>query len=462
MSYYQLSIKSFELCYSNKVLLSDCSIEVPYCGRIGIIGRNGSGKSSLLNYIYQHALETKLNVEYVTQLMVPQGKQSGGQCLSQRLHQSLAKQPELLLLDEPTNHLDLHNRASLFQALKRFYGTLIIVSHDQELLSKICQQIWTIEHTNLLVFDGNYQNYLQQRDLTQDKVTNAIKSIDKQLKQNHLSLMKEQQRASNSRKKGFKNIKSKKYPTIKSVAKANRSIKTSDQNKKALHIEKQNLQNELNQCQQFEQINPNFHLARPNSHGMVLSISQASIGYSENSPIITELNLSLHAKERLWLQGNNGSGKSTLLKAIMAEQTIWRSGEWLCPQKSDVGYLDQHYQNLDPELSIIDNLSRLVPDWSHLQLRKHLNDFLFKKNEEVELLAQFLSGGEQVRLSLALIAAKSPKLLILDEITNNLDIETKAHVKTLINRYPGAIILVCHEPEFIKNTTDNTLKELKL
>jgi ATPase subunit of ABC transporter with duplicated ATPase domains len=112
--------------------------------------------------------------------------------------------------------------------------------------------------------------------------------------------------------------------------------------------------------------------------------------------------------------------------------------------------LDQHYGTLSPEKTVLETIAELVPTWTHIEVRRHLNDFLFRKNEEVNSLVAQLSGGEKARLSLAQIAAKTPKLLILDEITNNLDLETKEHVAQVLRAYPGAMIIISHDADFLE------------
>lgn len=116
----------------------------------------------------------------------------------------------------------------------------------------------------------------------------------------------------------------------------------------------------------------------------------------------------------------------------------------------DIGYLDQHYGTLNPDKTVLETIADLVPHLPHAEIRRHLNDFLFRKNEEVNALVSTLSGGEKARLSLAQIAAKTPKLLILDEITNNLDLETKEHVTQVLKAYPGAMIIISHEADFLE------------
>jgi ATPase subunit of ABC transporter with duplicated ATPase domains len=126
-----------------------------------------------------------------------------------------------------------------------------------------------------------------------------------------------------------------------------------------------------------------------------------------------------------------------------------KMGDWFVPKKEDIGYLDQHYATVDPKHSVLEAISALVPCWSYKEVRKHLNNFLFSKNEEVNVLVSDLSGGEKARLTLAQIAARTPGILILDEITNNLDLQTKEHVIQVLKSYTGAIIIISHDPDFL-------------
>jgi ATPase subunit of ABC transporter with duplicated ATPase domains len=149
--------------------------------------------------------------------------------------------------------------------------------------------------------------------------------------------------------------------------------------------------------------------------------------------------------------GDNASGKSTFVKALLADTQIKRTGEWIVPDYTVLGYLDQHYQHLDPEATVLDLMMTKMPHASHAEIRAHLNDFLFRKNEEVLISVKNISGGEKVRLSLALIAAAPPKLLILDEITNNVDRETRNHIIEVLREFPGAILVISHDNEFLES-----------
>ena len=169
--------------------------------------------------------------------------------------------------------------------------------------------------------------------------------------------------------------------------------------------------------------------------------------------------LNLNSQTRLAICGQNGSGKSTLVKALKSEPTVHKEGIWLTPPAQEIGYLDQHYQDLKLGTSVIEIIQEVQPLWTHQQIRCHLNDFLFRKNEQVYSLTDVLSGGEKARLSLAKIAAKPPKLLILDELSNNLDLKTRNHVIQVLKKYPGALVVISHDEDFLEQLklNDNCL-----
>lgn len=155
------------------------------------------------------------------------------------------------------------------------------------------------------------------------------------------------------------------------------------------------------------------------------------------------------SRDRISVQGDNASGKSTLIKAILNDPNLVKTGNWYVPKIEDIGYLDQHYNTLSAKMTVYETISELVPSWTNIEVRRHLSDFLFRKNDEVNNCVVQLSGGEKARLSLAQIAALPPKLLILDEITNNLDLQTKQHVSQVLKVYPGAMIVLSHESDFL-------------
>lgn len=451
-------LRDVGLSFSNKSCFEGFSAQIYSGSRIAIIGRNGSGKSSMLNILLQNLppsvgevfIPDAICVGYVEQTINDFDGLSGGQRFNRRLSEVLAHSPNMLLLDEPTNHLDRDNRESLMLMLKGYRGTLIIVSHDTELLRNCIDTLWHIDNHTIHEFTGSYDDYMLNIGQKRASMERELVSLRCDKKEMHNALMKEQKRAAKSKSKGQKSIENRKWPTIVSKAKALRAEQTPGKKKLAIDRRSEQLTNQLSRVRAPKIILPKFSLTTENvCVSDLLSISGADIGYSTGKIILKNVSISLGGRERIAICGKNASGKSTLLKAILGQYGLSVTGSWHLPRADYIGYLDQHYSNLMPELPVIDHIKELRPDWSEEEVRRHLSDFLFRENEEVMQLPSNLSGGEKARFSLSLIAAKTPRLLLLDEITNNLDLETKEHTIQVLRGYPGAMIIVSHEEGFL-------------
>lgn len=240
-----------------------------------------------------------------------------------------------------------------------------------------------------------------------------------------------------------------KWPKITANSKAIQAGATAGKKSANLSKRKNELSAELNQLWQAEEINYSFNFMAQTFEQSIVTINQGSCGYVDQPNILQQINFNLYSNTKIALIGANGSGKSTLLKAIMHDPHVVRHGEWIVPQLTQIAYLDQHYSNLPKEQTILEYIANLAPALSHAELRNFLNQFLFRKNEEINKLIQVLSGGEKARLSLAAIALQQPKLLILDEISNNIDLTTREHLIKVLKDYPGAILIISHEPTFL-------------
>lgn len=454
-------IDNISLSFPNKLCFDEFSSHIYPGSRIAIIGRNGSGKSSLLQMLAQRRVPSSGNIHIADEVnfgYVPQLNQddedaelSGSQRFHQRLSAALASQPDLLLLDEPTNHLDRSNRKSLLMMLKRFHGTLVLVSHDTELLDLCVDTLWHIENSKIEIFNGSYCDFVREHKLKQAALCKQLADLKSQEAEQHQSLMQEQKRAARSKAKGKKSIDQRKWPTVVSKSKALRAEVTTGNKRAAIGDKRQKIRQQLADLNIVQTIVPKFHLAAEAlGSGVLLSISDATIAYSQGQPILNDVRFSLASQERVAVLGDNACGKSTLLKAIMGDPTIRKTGEWCLPNPDTIGYLDQHYMQLNPKLSLLEALQNVRPDWQHDIARRHLNDFLFRSNEEVHQPTASLSGGEQARASLALLAAKAPRMLVLDEVSNNLDLVTKQHVIDVLKAYPGTLLVVSHDASFLE------------
>lgn len=444
-----IKIKNFSLSFPNKVCFDDFSTDVAFGDRIAVIGKNGCGKSSLLKMIADQNQD--LSLAYVPQTIENFNSLSGGERFNKSMSAALGENPSILLLDEPTNHLDADNRKSLMRMLNAYYGTLIVVTHDEELLQNCIDILWHIDNGKITVFRGKYSDYMRERSKQYQSVSRQMQLLEREKKSMHEKLMKEQQRAAKSKSSGEKKIANKKWMSTTADLKAMKAEKSQGKNLRNLDSRKQKLSEQLNEMRMPEVIVPKFHLPfSKTGDETIISIIDGAIGYSAEHLVASDINLSVMSHEHLAIVGKNGSGKTTLLKAIMNDPTVFRRGDWYVPKQSEIGYLDQHYSNLNPEQSALEIIAEANPSWTHAEIRRHLNDFLFRKNEEVNTAVKHLSGGEKARLSLAKIAANVPKLLILDEITNNIDLETKNHVAEVLQEYPAAMIIVSHDEIFLK------------
>lgn len=459
-----LQLKALSLSFPHKTCFSNFSAEILHGSRIAIIGRNGEGKSTLISLLQgqdiafdgELVLPEDLRIGYVPQVIDTFGTLSGGERLNKVLTRTLSHDPNLLLLDEPTNHLDAANRQSLMRLLAQYTGTIVMVSHDVELLRNTVDTLWHIDQGQIHVFCGSYDDYQRERGMKYHSIEQELSAMKRQKKESHLALMKEQKRAKNSRARGEKHIQQRKWPTVRSATKVLNAVETSGRKRSVMQHQKQALIDKLSVLKQPEVITHKFSLNAKVSHRQLVSICQGSIGYCENTMLLKDVNLSIQAHDRISISGDNGSGKSTLIKAILDDPAVIKQGEWALPNRAVIGYLDQHYATLLPEKTVIEHMFDALPHATYVEIRKHLNDFLFRKNEEVEACISSLSGGEKARLSLALIAAQIPKLLILDEMTNNLDLETRTHVIEVLRAYPAAIIVISHDLDFLASINITT------
>lgn len=453
-----IQLQGVSLAFPHKTCFSDFSAVLDWGQRLAIVGDNGSGKSSLLNILYASRAPDAghvqrldgLRIGYVPQIVDSAYGLSGGEAVNQALSRALAQQPDLLLLDEPSNHLDAANRRSLLRMLQHFGGALVVVTHDQALLDALCDTLWHIEGGAVQVFSGRYADFLLERERQRQKIEQQLLHLKREQHAAHAARMQEQERASKARERGAHSIAQRKWATIRSPAKLGRGNTTAGRKQSAISAAQRDLGEQLSALPRADVIVPRFQLgAAAAGPGTVVSISKASIGYDQ--PLLSDIHLRLQAGERLALTGDNGSGKSSLAMAIAGRGPVRRlAGEWSVPAAAQIAYLDQHYRDLTPGDSVLETLQCAAPDWSLEQQRRCLSDFLFRHDAAVYADVASLSGGEKARLSLACLAARTPRLLILDEVTNHLDRSARTHVIEVLQQYPGAMLLISHDEDFLR------------
>jgi ATPase subunit of ABC transporter with duplicated ATPase domains len=451
-------LNHISLYFPNKICFEDFSAQIKTENRIAVIGNNGTGKSSLLKIIKgdlpasEGEIQNKnVSLGYVPQLIYEYKNLSGGEKFNRALSATFSNHPDILLLDEPTNHLDLKNRRSLIKMLNFYKGTLIVVSHDAELLKNSIDILWHIDNGKVNIFNGKYEDYRQTIMQARQNIENELELLAKEKKENHKTLMKEQQRAKKSKERGRKFVERRKW--LPALGDLNQSYaqKTAGKNRESISTKRKILNERLSSLRLPEIIKPSFSLtAKDIASKTIVSISGGQTGYGYKI-ISKDINLSVAKSEHLAVTGGNGSGKTTLFRAVLNYPQIKKTGIWDMPCSEDISYLDQCYSSLDDTKTVLETLTDLSPEKTHAEIRDFLNDFLFRKNKEVYKQVSVLSGGEKARLSLAKIALQTPRLLLIDEITNNIDLETKEHVTQVLKEYPGAMMIISHDSAFLED-----------
>jgi ATPase subunit of ABC transporter with duplicated ATPase domains len=313
-----------------------------------------------------------------------------------------------------------------------------------ELLNHHIGTLWHIVDGHIRVFQGKYFDYLEQLRHEKAQLFSQLSQLKRAQKAQHEALMKEQERRKKKKAHGEK-----KYDKDKIALRSaqGRGERTANKNNAYLNQVKNTVTEQQSQLWRAEDIHYTFDLISGMDKKSGIHIQEGSCGY--DGPFLHHINLQISGGNRVALEGPNGSGKSLLVKALLNEPNIHKTGEWVTPPLQDIAYLDQHYSLLPQDKTVLSYLETLNVSFNHAEWRHFLNQFLFRKNDEVNRLIRFLSGGEKARLSLAAIALKQPKLLILDEVTNNIDLTTKNHITQILKTYKGTLLIISHEEDFI-------------
>ncbi|NOJ04553.1 ABC transporter ATP-binding protein [Vibrio splendidus] len=346
---------------------------------------------------------------------------SGGWQRKAALARALVCDPDVLLLDEPTNHLDVATIEWLEAFLKDFRGSIIFISHDRAFIKSMATRIVDLDRGKLSSFPGDYDNYLLEKEeaLRVEEMQNA--EFDKKLAQEEVWIrqgIKARRTRNEGRVRALKKLREERQDRREVQGKANIQIDTSARSGKIV----------------FEAESLNFAF--------------------EGKEIVTDFSFNIMRGDRIALIGPNGCGKSTVLKLLL-DQLKPDSGRLHCGTKLEVAYFDQYREILDPEKSVIDNLAdgkqEVTVGGRERHALSYLQDFLFSP-KRARTPVKALSGGEKNRLLLARIFLKSNNLLILDEPTNDLDIETLELLEDLLANYEGTLLLVSHDRQFVDNT----------
>ncbi|MEI2644689.1 MAG: ATP-binding cassette domain-containing protein [Candidatus Competibacter sp.] len=353
----------------------------------------------------------------------PAAEFSGGWRVRLNLARALMCRSDLLLLDEPTNHLDLDAVLWLEQWLRAYPGTLLIISHDRDVLDNVVDRIAHIDQCRITLYAGNYAAFEEQRAARLALQQAAYEKQQREIAHLESFITRFRAKATKARQAQSR---------IKALERMERIA--------AAHVDSP-----------FE-----FQFAEPGRlPNPLLAVEKVAAGYGERR-VLEQVKLALHPGTRLGLLGPNGAGKSTLIK-LLAGVLPPLSGRIETGQGLAIGYFAQHQlEQLRPDWSALRHLQQLGDRATEQQLRDFIGGFGFNGDRALEPVAPF-SGGEKARLALALLVWQRPNLLLLDEPTNHLDLDMRHALTLALQDYQGALIVVSHDRHLLRTVTDEFL-----
>ena len=345
---------------------------------------------------------------------------SGGWLRKAALAKALVCQPTVLLLDEPTNHLDIETIKWLEEFLKSFNGSIVFISHDRSFIRQMATRIIDLDRGKIASWSGNYDNYLlgKEEALRVEELQNA--EFDKKLAQEEVWIrqgIKARRTRNEGRVRALKAMRQEYSERRKVMGNAKMQIEEALRSGKIV----------------FELENVTYQI--------------------DDKLLVNDFSVQVLRGDKIALIGPNGIGKTTLLKLMLGNLTP-TSGSVHCGTKLEVAYFDQYRLELDPEKTVMDNLAEgkqeVMVNGRSRHVLGYLQDFLFPP-KRARTPVRALSGGERNRLLLAKLFLKPSNLLVLDEPTNDLDIETLELLEELVNDYQGTVLLVSHDRQFVDN-----------
>ena len=503
-----LKLTDVSLAYGNNPLLDGVSWQIARGERVCIIGRNGTGKSSMLSLVkgsqlpddgeiwrapglkigelpqelpvadertvfdvvaeglagvgqlladYHHLsqniqneadLDKLMHVQQeleakdgwrlqqlvdstLSRLQLPADKTlaelSGGWRRRVLLAQALVSEPDLLLLDEPTNHLDIGAIAWLEEALTGFNGAVLFITHDRAFLQNLATRILELDRGHMIDWNGDYASFLvhKEQQLAAEETANAL--FDKKLAQEEVWI-----------RQGIKARRTRNEGRVRALKalRAERSERREHQGKANLQID-----------------------AAEKSGKQVIVVEHASFSHPGGEPLIRDFSMVLQRGDRIGLLGANGTGKTTLLKLLLGDLQP-TSGTVEAGTKLEVAYFDQLRHQLELEKTVVDNVAEgrdfITIDGQNRHVLSYLGDFLFSP-QRARTPVKALSGGERARLLLAKLFSKPANLLVLDEPTNDLDVETLELLEEVLLGFQGTVLMVSHDRAFLDNVVTSTL-----
>ena len=467
-----IKIDKLKKYYEGKLILDINNFEISSGNRIGLIGENGCGKTTLIksilglitiddgsifltdsySYISQNEdfIDRLSKNEFNKNIAAPKEYKdhlSGGEKVKIRISNALKENKELLIADEPTSNLDRESICNLESTLKNYKGALLLVSHDRDFLDSLCNTIAEIENGKINIYPGNYTNYLSLKKsdfARKEKEYNSYIKEKNRLEnaitvKEHLEsrIQKTPKRMGNSearlhRKMGGQKGKKKIDNAIKNIERRIEHLEV---------VEKPTTSKEIKIT-----VQENLDLVTKTP----ISIKNYNL-YASSKLLIKDINFSIKKGDKVGILGNNGCGKTLLLKEIIknADENIKINS------KVKIGYFDQNQKILNDDTNILNNI-KLDSSYDESFIRINLDRFGFK-GDVVYKNVSSLSGGEKVKVALCKILLSDNNLLILDEPTNYLDIKSIESLETALSNMNKTLILVSHDIKFVKNICNHLI-----
>lgn len=461
--------------------------------KIGLVGKNGIGKTTLLKLITGEVTPPSGNVQKQVRIAyLPQDYQidltltveqtiraerehealaalarvglkstaldrvmsslSGGERTRVILASLLTRKAEFLILDEPTNNLDQEARQAVYTLIEQWRGGLLVVSHDRILLN-LMDTIFELSDKGLRVYGGNYDMYIEQKNLEEEaaqrQLADAEKEVKKVKRQAQATKERQQKKSSHGKKIAHKLG----LPKIILNEMRKHAQQTTGKLKK-IHEERMagasdNLQKAKDRISPENTILVDLSQTRIANGKLVAEFDDINFAYNSSKPLFDQFSLSIYGPERLAINGPNGSGKTTLVKLMLGEIKPLSGKAYL--GINHFAYLDQNVAVLDKSKTVLENLKD-ISNLDDSTARNWLAKFLFQR-EDVFKKVDVLSGGERMRAALSCILARTtpPQLLILDEPTNNLDLNSIEQIESALLNFEGALVVISHDKSFLKN-----------
>ncbi len=351
----------------------------------------------------------------------PLDSYSGGWKMRVALAALLFSEPDVLLLDEPSNHLDLEATLWLENFLKSYAGTLVVISHERDLLNNVVDTILHLDRGKINLYAGGYDDFERQRAERAAQLAAAKASQDAQRARLQDYIARNSARASTAKQAQSRAKMLAKMQPIAAMAE-----------------------------------DPSLSFAFPSPTELkppLITLEMAAVGYADAAPVLRSLNLRIDPDDRIALLGRNGNGKTTLAR-LLAAQLAPMEGEVKASGRMRVGYFTQYQvEELHGDETPLQHMIRVMEGQTPGAVRAQLGRFGFS-GEKATTAASKLSGGERARLALALITREAPHLLILDEPTNHLDVDAREALVQALNDYTGAVILISHDRHMVELTAD--------